>query len=112
MPDLDPRAARIVLVTHPTDGAGAFAERLVRRRLVACANLVPVTSVYRWQGEVQQDGETLLVLKTRAEHLDALERVLAQEHPYDVPELVALAPEHVEARYLAWLVGETGPGPA
>ena len=101
------RDARVVLVTHPRDGARAFAGTLVARRLVACANLVPVTSVYRWQGAVEDDEETLMVLKTQAGRVADLERVLADEHPYDVPELVVLTPEHVEGSYLAWLLAET-----
>jgi len=99
--------ARIVLVTHPREGARAFATGLVERRLAACVNLLPVTSVYRWKAAVEAEEEELLVLKTSAECITDLERVLAKEHPYDVPELVVLTPEHVEASYLRWLLAET-----
>ena len=56
--------ARVCLVTHPVDGAQAFARRLVEERLAACVNVLPVTSVYRWEGAVQEDPESLLVIKT------------------------------------------------
>ena len=104
----DPGEARVVLITAPDEDAGAtLARALVERRLAACVNLVPrVRSIYRWEGEVQDDGESLLVVKTRATRLAALESALAELHPYDVPECVALAPARVEAKYLAWLVGE------
>jgi periplasmic divalent cation tolerance protein len=99
----------VVLVTHPREGAHELATRLVERRLAACVNLLAAASVYRWQGEVESAEELLLVVKTTAGRIDALERALAELHPYDVPECVALEPAHVEARYLAWLRAESGP---
>jgi periplasmic divalent cation tolerance protein len=101
--------ARVVLVTHPRAGAREFARRLVERRLAACVNLADVRSVYRWEGAVEDEEEALLVVKTTAGRLAELEATLADEHPYDVPECVALAPAHVEPRYLAWLTGEVAP---
>lgn len=100
-------AARIVLITHPPDGAEGFARGLVERRLAACVNLLAARSVYRWDGAVQADDETLLVVKTDAARLEALKGHLADAHPYDVPECVAIEPAEVEARYLAWLHAET-----
>ncbi len=99
--------ARVALITHPEEGADTFARALVARKVAACVNLVAVRSVYRWQGEVQDDPETLLVVKTTLDRVADLEAILAAEHPYDVPELVLLEPAHVEAKYLAWLQGET-----
>ena len=101
---------RVCLVTHPPEGAEAFATRLVRERLAACVNVLPVTSVYRWEGEVQVDGERLLVIKTTVDRLELLERELASHHPYDLPELVALRPAEVEGRYAAWIHAEIEPG--
>ena len=103
----DPSCARIVLITHPEDGARDFARSLVERRLAACVNLLPVTSVYTWQGAIEEDPEVLLVVKTSATRLAELEGVLAEGHPYDVPECVALTPAHVAPAYLDWLLTET-----
>ena len=103
--------ARIVLITHPGEGAAAFARRLVQERLAACVNLTEVTSVYRWQGTVEEEAERLLLVKTSAGRLAALEDYLDRNHPYDVPECVALAPDRVEPRYLAWLQAEVAPAP-
>ena len=102
MADADPR---VVLVTVPDVDCGLrLARALVRERLAACGNLVPgVTSVYRWQGAIQEEGEVLLVLKTLAGQLEALEQRLTALHPYDVPEFVAIEPAQVAAPYLAWL---------
>jgi periplasmic divalent cation tolerance protein len=105
------KSPRVVLVTAPDQAVGlALARALVERRLAACANLVPgVRSIYRWEGTVQDDAEVLLVIKTTADRLAELEKALAELHPYDVPECVALEPASVEARYLSWLVAETRP---
>ena len=99
--------ARVVLITHPTDGAEAFARGLVEDGLAACVNLVPVTSVYRWEGAIESDPEVLLLVKTSRERLAAIEEALRDRHPYDVPECVALEPAHVQRTYLAWLMEAT-----
>jgi periplasmic divalent cation tolerance protein len=96
------------VVAFSTVGSAGDAERiaraLVERRLAACVNVVSgVVSVYRWKGEVRRDEERLLVLKTRAEKLEALREALVELHPYELPELVALPIEAGHAPYLAWL---------
>jgi len=115
-PAEDPRrddAPRVVLVTAPDRAtASALARALVEARVAACVNVVgDVTSVYRWQDAVQEEAEVLLIVKSTAGRLPELERLLAERHPYDVPECVALAPDRVEAKYLQWLRAETGAGP-
>ena len=101
--------ARVVLVTAPDqEVAERLARALVEERLAACANLVGgVTSIYRWEGELQQDSEVLCVFKTSAARLPAFEARLDELHPYDVPECVALTPDHVAPHYLAWLLAGT-----
>jgi periplasmic divalent cation tolerance protein len=96
---------RVVLCTAPdAEVARRLADGLVERRLAACVNLVPgITSVYRWEGAIQADDEVLLVLKTVAGRVPQIEAYLAAEHPYDIPECVALEVSKVEAAYLAWL---------
>jgi periplasmic divalent cation tolerance protein len=79
---------------------------LVDERLAACVNLVPtVRSIYRWQGAIQDDAEALAVIKTTAERYPALASRLAELHPYDVPEILALPLDDGHAKYLAWLAG-------
>ena len=100
----------LVLTTAPDDAtATRIAETLVGEGLAACANLVPgLRSIYRWRGAVERSDEVLLVIKTRAARLDELERRLAEIHPYEVPELVALRPERVSASYLGWVIEACG----
>jgi periplasmic divalent cation tolerance protein len=98
-------AVRVVLMTAPDqEVARSLAQALVREHLAACVNLLPgVTSVYHWEGRVSEDAEVLLLAKTTTLRLEALAARVAELHPYELPELVALAPEAVERGYLAWL---------
>ncbi len=103
-----------VLVTAPDEAVGtALARALVEEELAACVNVVPgVRSVYRWQGEVQVDGEVLLVAKLRRAALDAFARRVEALHPYDLPEVVALPVVGGLAPYLEWVARESGGGRA
>jgi periplasmic divalent cation tolerance protein len=94
----------IVLVTAPEmKTARRLARAALEGRLAACANLVPgVESHYWWQGRISKATEVLIVLKTTAGNLAALERLIVAEHPYDTPEFVALPVARVNQRYLSW----------
>lgn len=100
------RQARVVLTTAPDlDTARRLGRDLVARRLAACVQLVPgALSIYSWEGRVQEESEVLLILKTAGECVPELETYLAEEHPYDTPECIALASERVAERYSAWLM--------
>lgn len=102
-----------VVVALTTVGKAADAERvaraLVERRLAACVNVVPgVVSTYRWKGEVERDDEHLLVVKTRADRVEALREALVTLHPYELPELVVLPVEAGHAPYLDWVRESVG----
>jgi periplasmic divalent cation tolerance protein len=102
-------AVRVCLITAPdAEAAKRIARTLVEERLAACVNVVPgVTSIYRWEGALQEDTELLLVAKTTDVRLTALAERLAVLHPYALPELVALAPSGGSERYLDWVRAET-----
>ena len=101
--------ALLVFTTLPSaDKAAELAKLLVEERLAACANLLPaIRSIYRWQGKLQDENEVLLLLKTRAEHLERLKLRILELHPYDVPEVLAVPVEAGYQPYLEWLAGET-----
>jgi periplasmic divalent cation tolerance protein len=101
--------AVIVLTTVAADfDARPLARELVGQRLAACVNIVAgVTSVYRWEGSVSEDGEQLLVIKTVAASLDDLRAALFARHPYAVPEFVVLPIASMSEAYGAWLLEST-----
>ncbi|MEO7962984.1 MAG: divalent-cation tolerance protein CutA [Gemmatimonadaceae bacterium] len=106
MPHTD---AVVVLTTVASAEEG---ERLVRalldRRLIACGTILPgARSLYRWEGKVADEQETLLLLKTRSAVLHALERAFAELHPYKVPELLALEVQYGIEKYVNWINDET-----
>jgi len=76
------------------------------KRLAACANIFPVTSLYWWKGEVEETAESALVLKTRAGLVRALVAELKKAHSYEVP-CIEVLPVLAEPECAAWLVGET-----
>ncbi len=99
----------IVLCTVPDQtSAERLAKGLVEERLAACVNAIPgLKSFYRWQGKVEIDAEIQLLIKTRRGRFDELATWLKVNHPYEVPEIVAVAADRVSDDYLAWAVEQT-----
>ena len=102
---------RVVLVTAPDARVGReIAKRLVEARLAACVNLVPgVVSIYRWQQEVREDEEVLLLVKTRESRCRDLKERVCELHPYDLPEVLTLAVAGGSDAYLDWVREESSP---
>jgi periplasmic divalent cation tolerance protein len=96
---------RIVLSTFPSQEIAAqIAKTLVEVRLAACVNIVPgLSSVYSWEGALNTDPEVLLLIKTAAEKVSALEARLKELHPYKLPEFVVLEACQVSAAYAEWV---------
>jgi periplasmic divalent cation tolerance protein len=100
------KQTRVVLVTCGTIlEARTIANKLVRRRLAACVNIVlgPIQSIYRWKGKVTSVREVLMVIKTSAKRLKELESEVLRLHSYDVPEFIALPITAGSRKYLAWV---------
>jgi periplasmic divalent cation tolerance protein len=95
----------VVLVTVPDLKTGRkLARAALEARLIACANLVPrVESHYWWQGKIEVGDEVLLVMKTTAARLAALEKLIHARHPYDTPEFIVLPISRGSRRYLDWV---------
>jgi periplasmic divalent cation tolerance protein len=103
----------IVLTTIPADAdAPAFARSIVESRLAACVNLLPpMESVYRWDGEVAQETERQVVIKTSRERVGLLWERVRELHPYDVPEFLVLPIVDGSDPYLRWIAESTYPEP-
>ncbi|MEX1049510.1 MAG: divalent-cation tolerance protein CutA [Akkermansiaceae bacterium] len=97
----------LVLSTFPNpEQARQIGTALVERQLAACVNLIPaVESIYRWQGKVETAAEILAIFKTSIAAYPTFQQVLAEMHPYEVPEIIALNPAEIAAPYRDWLLG-------
>jgi len=86
------------------EAAELIANTLVAEKLAACVNILPgVTSVYRWQGAIEQSEELLLIIKTSQTVWPMLEAQIQALHPYELPEIVAVPIKTGEAEYIQWL---------
>lgn len=105
--DVDDIVVLLCTVSSAEQGA-ELARPLVEEGLAACVNVVPgLRSIYRWKGEVCDDPEALLVIKTRRAKTAALAERVQALHPYDTPELIALPVEAGLTGYLGWVREET-----
>jgi periplasmic divalent cation tolerance protein len=104
--------ARVIVLSAvgaPPD-AERIARALVEERLAACVNVVPgVVSIYRWKGNVEQEPELMLVIKTMAAQLDALKARLLELHPYELAEVVVIPIVGGHQAYLDWLADQVRP---
>ena len=102
----------LVLTTIAAEADGAALGRtLIDERLAACVNVLPpMTSVYRWQGQVEQDREQQVIIKTTRDRLAALEARVRELHSYELPEFLVIAADGGSDAYLAW-VGEAVSAP-
>jgi periplasmic divalent cation tolerance protein len=107
---LRPADGAVVVLTTLAgeDEAVTLVRALLDRRLVACGTVLPAgRSLYRWEGQVADEREVVVLLKTRRDRLAELERTFQDLHPYKVPELLALPVEAGLDRYLGWIAAET-----
>ncbi len=95
----------IVYCTCPDSRvAHAIARSLVEQRVAACVNILPaVRSIYSWQGEIHDDAEVLLLIKTGRNHFQALSDIITRMHPYEVPEIIGVPLEAGYQPYLEWI---------
>ena len=100
--------ARVVMTTVGSEEeARVLGRALVEVGLVACAQLLPIRSLYRWQGELVDDVETLLLLKTTTARSAELMEAVRARHPYEVPEILELPATVGSPGYLRWMAEQT-----
>lgn len=97
--------ALVVLCTCPDEASAVeIAKALLAQGLAACVNRLPgVRSMYLWEGQMQDDAEVLLVIKTRKDLYPALEAGIRARHPYEIPEIIGLTVTAGAAPYLDWI---------
>ncbi|MFQ5500020.1 MAG: divalent-cation tolerance protein CutA [Candidatus Zixiibacteriota bacterium] len=99
---------RVVYITIPRDEAEKMAHEIVEKRLAACVNLIPkITSFFWWDDAVQKDDESLLMVKTTQQRFDDLLIFVRKNHPYDLPEVIAMPLADAFGDYVDWVKAET-----
>ncbi|MBU8934474.1 MAG: divalent-cation tolerance protein CutA [candidate division Zixibacteria bacterium] len=101
---------RVVFISLPRDEVKRIARGLVENRLAACVNIIPrIESYYRWDDKVEYDEEALLFVKTTSDKFEALRAWVVDNHPYDLPEIIAVPLSEGHSDYLAWIKMEMAP---
>ena len=99
----------VVMMTVPDEPvAVSIVGTVVEERLAACGNLLPkIRSIYRWQGEICDDTEVLVMLKTAQSRFTELKKRLIELHPYECPEVIQIEVQDGSTDYLSWVVNQT-----
>lgn len=99
----------VIFCTVPSREEGSrIGGALVRKRLAACVNIVPgLTSIYEWKGEICEDGECLLLIKTGKNIFDSVVTEITALHPYECPEIISLPISDGLKSYLDWISENT-----
>jgi periplasmic divalent cation tolerance protein len=98
-----PGSLRIVITTFPNArDAARVATHLVTQGLAACANIVPVRSVYVWKGHLENGREAMVFFKVSSSRVRRLKAEIGRRHPYEVPEILELGVESANPEYLRW----------
>ena len=99
-----PGEVLLVLVSCPAEKDEEIALALIESRLAACVNIIPrMKSIYHWQGKVQQDHESMLLIKCSTDNYPALQERILEIHPYELPEIIAVSISGGLPAYLAWI---------
>jgi len=108
MPSTEVEVCTVLTTAPDAEVAATLARALVEERLAACVSVLPgVRSIYRWQGEIHDDPEVLLLIKTAANCSEALAARINDLHPYELPEVVVLPVMGGSGPYLDWISTET-----
>ena len=98
----------IIVSTFPNKTSiTKIANQLVKKKLVACVNIMKISSVYSWKGKIENQPEYLGLFKTTKKNQIVLKNELRKLHPYDIPEIAEINVDSINQPYLKWLVDST-----
>ena len=98
----------IIISTYPTKKlVSEIATELVKSKIAACVNFSKISSIYSWEGKIENNSEYIAIFKTSLKNKNLLKKRIKDSHPYDVPEIVELSPNSVNKPYLKWLINST-----
>ena len=94
------------IITKNEEEALTLANLAVKKNLAACGNIIPnMKSIYKWQNKLQNDKETLLILKTNSKKYPLLKKLILEEHSYEVPCILKIPINDGNKEYLKWIEG-------
>ena len=96
----------VLTTTGSREEAERIAQALISENLAACINLVPITSIYRWEGEICNDEEIQLIIKTDLNRFAQIQARITQLHSYDLPEIIAMPITQGSPGYLNWIAAQ------
>ena len=98
---------QVFLTTIPNDKANEFVRTLLMQRVIACGNILPgAKSMYWWDGEIQDEEESVIIMETTDEQAENTRKALESNHPYEVPKILMIEPKSANFDYLEWLKKE------
>lgn len=98
----------IIYITCPSkEVATTLSRTLLEQRLIACANLYAIDSLYWWQGKITEEPEIVIFAKSTSDKYDQIKDLVEETHPYDVPCITSIAINRVNESYGNWIVSET-----
>jgi periplasmic divalent cation tolerance protein len=106
------RGFLIIFVTAASEQeAASLGRTLVEEGLAACANIIPsIRSIYRWKGEIWDERETLIIIKSREDLFERIRSRIRELHSYEVPEITAITVDKGDADYVQWIEAVTTKG--
>ncbi|MGH7866362.1 MAG: divalent-cation tolerance protein CutA [Candidatus Dormibacteraceae bacterium] len=93
----------VITTAASKDDAKEIAKTLLEAKLAACIQLLSIDSLYTWKGELAEEAEILLLIKTRSDLYEDLEKAIRAVHKYETPEIIQLPIEHGFSEYLSWI---------
>ena len=98
----------IIVSTFPSkQSVTSIANKLVKKKLVACVNIINISSIYAWKGKIENQSEYLALFKTSKKNQSKLKKEQQKLHPYDIPEIAEINVDSINQSYLKWLVDST-----
>jgi periplasmic divalent cation tolerance protein len=93
----------VYITTESIEQARKIGRKLIQENYAACANIFPITSIFKWNGKIEETNEFGMILKTRSEHLRIIELIVKEIHSYEVPCIVSFNIDDGSAEYLKWI---------
>ena len=98
----------MIISTYPNKKSiSKISNDLIKNKIIACVNISKIDSIYSWNGKIQNSPEYLAIFKTITKNKTKLKKVIAETHPYDVPEIVEIDVTSINKSYLNWLIEST-----